>query len=188
LSGVMLTVKSAGLASLAFTAPTWDEVGGRDEQSAQEFLMYNFLLGTAIACFALVTPAFALDVKGPDANCLDGAWTVVCFEKDGKVQPDAPGMTVKADGGTITCSGKDGKPAMTMKVVFGPNGTVQLTEVSADTTAPATAAKAGVYVLTTHYLAISLNTEAGAAGADKATTEGANKSRCSIILKREGAK
>jgi hypothetical protein len=153
--------------------------------------MYNFVLGIVIPCFALVTPAFALDVKGPDAKCLDGAWTVVCFEKDGKVQTEAPGMTVKADGGTITCSGKDGKPAMTMKVVLGPNGTVQLTEVSADTTAPATSAKsakAGVYVLTTDYLAISLNTEAAPAGADKATTDAANKSRCSIILKREGAK
>lgn len=148
--------------------------------------MYNFVLGTAVACFALVSPAFAEDAKGPDAKCLDGAWTVVCFEKDGKVQADAPGMTVKAEGGTITCSGKDGKAAMTMKVVLGPNGTVQLTEVNADT--PAAAAKAGVFVLTTDYLAISLNTEAAPAGADKATVDAANKTRCSIILKREGAK
>jgi uncharacterized protein (TIGR03067 family) len=150
--------------------------------------MYNFVLGSVIACFALTTPAVALDGKGPDAKCLDGAWTVVCFEKDGKVQTESPGMTVKADGGTITCSGKDGKPAMTMKIVLGPNGTVQLTEVAADTAAPATAAKPGVYVLTRDYLAISLNSENIPADADRATTDAANKSRCSIILKREGAK
>ena len=148
--------------------------------------MYNFMLGTVVACLALVTPAFAEDSKGPDAKCLDGAWTVVCYEKGGEIQTEAKGMTVKAESGTITCSGKDGKTAMTMKVVFGPNGTVQVTEVIADT--PAAAAKAGVFVLTTDYLAISLNTEVAPAGADKATLDAANKSRCSIILKRDGAK
>lgn len=142
--------------------------------------MYNFVLGTVVACFVIVTPAFAEDAKGPDAKCLDGAWTVVCYEKGGEVQTEAKGMTAKADAGTITCTGKDGKPTMTMKVVLGPNGTMQITEEGADTTA-----KAGVYVLTTDFLAISLNTEAGA---DKATTDAANKARCSIILKRDGAK
>jgi hypothetical protein len=105
-----------------------------------------------------------------------------------EVQAEAKGMTVKAKGGAITCSGKDGKAAVTLKVVLGPNGTVQMTEVSADTTAPAAAAKAGVYVLTTDFLAISLNAEAIPAGADKATIDAVNMSRCSIILKREGAK
>jgi hypothetical protein len=150
--------------------------------------MYNFMLGTVVACLALVTPAFAEDSKGPDAKCLDGAWTVVCYEKSGEIQTEAKGMAVKAESGTITCSGKDGKTAMTMKVVFGPNGTVQMTEVSNDTTTPATAARAGVYVLITDFLAISLNTEAAPAGADKATVDAANKLRCSVILKREGAK
>jgi hypothetical protein len=150
--------------------------------------MYNFVLGTVVACLALVTPAFAEDAKGPDAKCLDGAWTVVCYEKSGEIQAEAKGMAVKAESGTITCSDKDGKTAMTMKVVFGPNGTVQMTEVSNDTTAPAATARAGVYVLTTDFLAISLNTEAAPTGADKATVDAANKLRCSVILKREGAK
>ena len=150
--------------------------------------MYNFMLASAVACFAVVSPAFADDAKGPDAKCLDGAWTVVCYEKGGEAQPEAKGMTVKAENGTITCSGKDGKPAMTMKVVIGQNGTVQVTEVSADTSAAAAPARAGVYVLTNDFLAISLNTEATPAGADKATIDAANKTRCSIILKRDGAK
>ena len=151
--------------------------------------MYNFVLGAVVACFALVpTAAAAEDAKGPDAKSLDGAWTVVCYEKGGTVQAEAKGMTVKAEAGTIICSGKDGKAAVTMKVVLGPNGTVQVTEVSADTTAPAAPARAGVYVLTTDFLAISINTEAPPAGADKATIDAANKLRCSIILKRDGAK
>ncbi|MBP3959854.1 hypothetical protein J8F10_31790 [Gemmata sp. G18] len=150
--------------------------------------MYNFMLATAVACFAVVSPAFAEDAKGPDAKCLDGAWTVVCYEKGGEAQTEAKGMTVKAENGTITCSGKDGKPALTMKVVIGQNGTVQVTEVGTDTSAPATPARAGVYVLTNDFLAISLNTEAAQAGADKATTDAANKKRCSIVLKRDGAK
>ena len=150
--------------------------------------MYNFMLASAAAAFALVAPAFAGDAaKGPDAKCLNGAWTVVCYEKRGEAQPDAKGMVVKADGGTIICSGKDGKPTMTLKVAFGQNNTVQVTEVAADTSAPAAAARAGVYVLTADLLAISLNAEP-AAGADKAATDASNKLRCNIVLKRESAK
>lgn len=155
-------------------------------------MMYNFVLGTAVACFALLAPVFAEDKvpapQGPDAKCLDGAWTVVCYEKGGEAQAEAKGMTVKAEAGTIICSVKDGKPAMTLKVVLGPNGTIQVTEVSADTAAPAPAARAGVYVLTADFLAVRLNTETPPAGADKAAIDAANKSRCAIILKREGAK
>ena len=150
--------------------------------------MYNFMLATAVACVAVVSPSFAEDAKGPDAKCLDGVWTVVCFEKGGEAQPEAKGMTVKAENGTITCSGKDGKTAMTMKVVIGQNGTVQVTEQGADTSVAAAPARAGVYVLTNDFLAISLNTEAPPANADKATTDAANKTRCSIVLKRDGAK
>jgi hypothetical protein len=51
--------------------------------------------------------------------------------------------------------------------------------------APATPARAGVYVLTNEFLAISLNTESVPEGADKATTDAANKTRCSILLKRD---
>ena len=150
--------------------------------------MYNFVLGTVVACFVLVTAAGAEDNKAPTAKSLDGAWTVVCYEKDGQPQAEAKGMTVKANAGTITCTGKDGKAGLTLKVAFGPNGTVQVTEVSADTTARATAARAGVYVLTQDILAISVNEEI--AGADtKPVLEGqGGKARCNVILRRDGAK
>jgi len=150
--------------------------------------MYNFVLGNVVALFAFVAPITAEDVKGPDAKCLDSAWTVVCYEKGGEAQTEAKGMTVKAENGIMTCSGKDGKPAMTMKVVIGQNGTVMVTEMNADSSAAATPARAGVYVLTNEILAIGLNTEAAPAGADKATTDAANRNRCNIVLRRETAK
>jgi hypothetical protein len=145
--------------------------------------MFNFLLATVTPLFVLVTPAFVENAKVPDAKCLDGAWTVVCYEKGGEAQTEAKGMSVKAENGTITCTGREGKPAMTMKVVIGQNGCVQVTEMNSD--APATPARAGVYVLTNEFLAISLNTESVPEGADKATTDAANKTRCSILLKRD---
>ena len=148
--------------------------------------MLKFAIGTAVACLALVT-AGAADNKGPTAKALDGAWTVLCYEKDGQPQADAIGMTVKADSGTITCSGKDGKPTMTLKVAFGPNGTVQVAEVSADTAAPAPAARAGVYVLTQDLLAISINEEVAATDPKPAAGQG-GKARCNLVLKRESGK
>ncbi|OWK35653.1 hypothetical protein [Fimbriiglobus ruber] len=151
--------------------------------------MFNYLLGTAVVFSAFVATASAEDAKAPTAKCLDGAWTVVCFEKNGQPQADAKGMTVKADGGVITCSGRDGKPAMTLKLAFGPNGTIQVTEGSSDAAATPLAAKAGVYVLTEGYLAICVHADATAAGADQKTAADAPnaKSHCSVILKREGA-
>ena len=90
--------------------------------------MRSNMLGVAVLSTALVGAAAAEDAKGVAGRSLDGAWTVVCYEKAGQPQADAKGMTVKAEGGTITCSGRDGKPSMTLKVAFGPNGTVQVTE------------------------------------------------------------
>ncbi len=146
--------------------------------------MLKFVFGLSVACFALAAPAAAESPKGPDAKSLDGAWTVVSYEKNGEAQADARGMTVKAEAGTITCSGKDGKAAMTLRVVFGQNGTVQVSEAIGD--ASATAARAGVYVLTQDVLAISVNEEASA---DTKAVEGqGGKARCAVILKREGAK
>ncbi|MBY0456583.1 MAG: hypothetical protein K2V38_04545 [Gemmataceae bacterium] len=148
--------------------------------------MFKFATSVAVACLALVTAA-AADNKAPNAKTLDGAWTVVCYEKDGQSQADATGMKVKADAGTITCLGKDGKAAMTLKVAFGPNGTVQVTEVGADTAAPAAPARAGGYVLTQDMLAISINEEV--AGTDPKPAEGqGGKARCNVILKRDAGK
>jgi hypothetical protein len=146
--------------------------------------MLKFVFGLSIACLALAAPAAADSPKGPDAKSLDGTWTVVSYEKNGEAQADARGMTVKAEAGTITCSGKDGKTAMTLKVVFGQNGTVQVNEANGDSAT--TVSRAGVYVLTQDILAISINEEASA---DTKVVEGqGGKARCNVILKREGAK
>jgi hypothetical protein len=148
--------------------------------------MFKFVLGIAVACLALVmSAASAEDNKAPTGKSLDGAWTVVSYEKEGHPQAEARGMTVKAEAGTITCSGKDGKAALTLKLVFGPNGTLQVTEVSADTAAPATAARAGVYVLTQDFLAISVNEEIAADPKPVSVDGQGGKARCNVILKRE---
>ncbi|HEX4613699.1 MAG TPA: hypothetical protein VH092_36290 [Urbifossiella sp.] len=149
--------------------------------------MYKFALGTAAACLAVVTTAAAENNPAPTAKTLDGTWTVVCYEKGGVPQADARGMTVKAEAGTITCSGKDGKTAMTLRVAFGPNGTAQVTEAGGDTAAPAPAARAGVYVLTRDYLAVSVNQDGAGASPQPPAGQG-GKARCSVILRREGAK
>lgn len=151
--------------------------------------MYKFALGTAVACLAAVSTVSGQDNPAPTAKTLDGAWTVVCYEKDGQPQADARGMVVKADAGTVVCTGKDGKAAMTLRLAFGPNGTVQVTETGADTAAPAPAARAGVYVLTKDFLAISVNEEITGTTPRPAAVEGqGGKARCNVILRREGAR
>ncbi len=154
--------------------------------------MFKFTLGTAVASLALVGAVAAENNPAPTAKTLDGAWTVVSYEKDGKAQADAAGMVVKAEAGTITCSGRDGKAALTLRVVLGPNGTVQVTEIggeSAAASAPAPAARAGVYVLTRDFLAISVNEEAAGTTPRPVAVDGqGGKARCSVILRREGAR
>jgi uncharacterized protein (TIGR03067 family) len=152
-------------------------------------MMRKFVFGAAVASLVLVGTVGADTNPAPTAKMLDGAWTVVCYEKDGKAQPDAAGMTVKAEGGTVTCSGKDGKAALTLRLVLGANGTVQVTETGADSSAPAAAARAGVYVLTRDYLAISVNEEVGGTNPRPAAVDGqGGKARCSVILRREAAR
>lgn len=150
--------------------------------------MYKFALGTAVACLAVVATAAGQDNLAPTAKTLDGAWTVVCYEKDGQPQADARGMVVKAEAGTVIFTGKDGKVALTLRLAFGPNGTVQVTETGADTAAAAPAARAGVYVLTKDFLAISVN-EDTAGTTPRAAVEGqGGKARCNVILRREGTR
>lgn len=151
--------------------------------------MYKFAIGTTAAVLALTATVAAQDNPAPTAKSLDGAWTVVCYEKDGQPQADARGMAVKAQAGTVTCTGKDGKTAMTVRLAFGPNGTVQVTETGADTSAPATAARAGVYVLTKDFLAISVNEEIDRTSTRPAAADGqGGKARCNLILRREGTR
>jgi hypothetical protein len=149
--------------------------------------MHKFVFGTAVSCLALVTTAAGQDNPAPTSKTLDGTWRVVCYEKDGQPQPDAQGMAVKAEAGTVTCTGKDGKAALTLRLAFGQNGTVQVTETGGDTAAPAPAARAGVYVLTRDFLAISVNEEAGGTTPRPAVEGQGGKARCSVILRREVA-
>ena len=144
--------------------------------------MYKFAFSTVVTCLALASVS-ADDAKGPEAKCLDGTWTVACFEKNGEPQADHKGMTVKVSAGTITCAGKDGKPPMTMKAVLGSNGTIRVTEGESGS-APA---KAGVYVLSRDTLAICLHADKTADSDTKAAAGDAPKPHCTIILKREGS-
>ena len=144
--------------------------------------MYKLAFSTMVACLALAASVSADDTKGPDSKCLDGTWTVACYEKNGEPQADHKGMTVKVSAGTITCAGKDGKPAMTMKAVLGSNGTIRVTEGESS----AAHAKSGVYVLSKDTLAICLHADKTAEGDTKAAAD-APKPHCTIILKREGS-
>jgi uncharacterized protein (TIGR03067 family) len=146
--------------------------------------MNKFAFSTAVACLALVSSAYAGDAKGPDAKCLDGAWTIACFEKNGEPQADHKGMVVKVTDGTITCSGKDGKPAMTMTAVLGSNGTIRITET--DSSNPNNnKTKSGVYVLSKETLAICVHGDK--TGGTVVTSGEEPKPHCVIILKREGS-
>ena len=146
--------------------------------------MQTILLTAAFAFAAAEKPAEAGANKS-----LDGNWTVIAFEKDGKAVGEPKDHQVKIEGNTITCNGRDGKAMMTMKVEFGPNGTVKVTDTTPGATADAGGAKAGVYVMTNDYLAVCVHADqaerpAGAA----ADTKPQGKSRCTVILRREAAR
>ena len=119
---------------------------------------------------------------------LDGNWTIVALEKDGQPVAEARNMTVMAKGDTITCSAKDGKPAMTWKVSFADMGMVKVTAMEGDNTKPMESS--GVYVLTNDMLALCLhNPKSDKTEPATTVTSGPNqKSHCSIILKRETAR
>jgi uncharacterized protein (TIGR03067 family) len=123
---------------------------------------------------------------------LDGNWTIVCLEKDGQPVADAKDKTVMVKDGTFTCSGKDGKPGMIMKIDFADKGQVSITEIQSETGTRNDNAekKAGVYVLTNDYLAVCLHDENAAGGRNTNATSTAgtpqSKSKCTVIMKREG--
>jgi uncharacterized protein (TIGR03067 family) len=165
-----------------------------------------------VACFAAVSfaqnqnpggatrPADKADAK---SDKLDGTWTVIAIEKDGQPMQDAKDMTVTVKDNTITCSGKDGKQAMTVKFEFTGPGKAKVNMTEGGTTGatgtpdrkdPAAAdrkdggkegSKEAVYVLTGEYLAVCIHDDTNKTGA--VTTEPSSKSKCSIILKRGGA-
>ncbi len=150
------------------------------------------------------------DTKKPaNVASIDGQWTVISAEKNGQPMADAKDMTVTVKDNTITCSGKDGKAAMTFKVDFAKIGHARVTEqasaVSTDKPAGGSdkeMTREAVYVLTNDYLAVCIHDDKAAGGADKPAAGGGNdparpagastgnqpssQSYCTIILKRAG--
>jgi uncharacterized protein (TIGR03067 family) len=165
--------------------------------------MKQFLTCAAV-CWAAVAMAQNPGAQRPadtgkadpaKANALDGTWTVVAIEKNGEPMKDAKDMTVTVKDNTVTCSGKDGKPAMTVRFEFAGPGQARVTmddgaAKTADDKKPADGGKPGtkpaVYVLTSDYLAVCIHDDKAATGEKTGaiTTEPSAKSYCSIILKR----
>ena len=141
--------------------------------------MYATLLCLTLAANPVTT-------RVADQASLDGSWTVVCVEKDGQAMADAKGKTVTVKDNTFTCMGKDGKAGMTFKIDFAKNGTIGMTEIAKDDGTrieTPSESKQGVYVLSSEYLAICVHDDTAAA-----STAPQQKSKCTILLQREGAR
>ncbi len=125
---------------------------------------------------------------------LDGNWTVVCYEKDGKPMPEAKDcqVMVKDNVATFTC--KDDKNKITaLRLECGDKGTIKATEVAnaGSDRKPGDHAKAmtGVCVKTAEYVAICVhpadaNTKTGSETTNDRNAE--SKPACTVILKRAG--
>ncbi len=147
--------------------------------------MFTMLL---YAAFFAVTPddkPGASSAAAP-AISLDGNWTVLCAERDGKALADAKNMTVTAKGDTITCSGKDGKTAVTLKLEFGPNGTLKVSETAGGNPSDKPIAKVGVYVLTQDFFSLCVHDANSTDNANNANNAGNNKptNTCTFVLQR----
>lgn len=143
--------------------------------------MFAFLATAAFFAAAPEDKPKPADNTNTPAVSLDGNWTILAAQKDGKAMPEAKDMTVVAKGDTITCSGKDGKPATTMKVAFGPNGTVTVHETTASAGDAKPVEKKGVYVLTDNYFSLCV-----CDASDKADAKPTNT--CTFVLTRTGAR
>jgi len=133
--------------------------------------MYATLLTAVLLAQA---PQTGTQPPGRDAQSLDGTWTVLCLEKDGQPVPDAKHMTVTIKNNVCTFAGGDEKHAQkAMRIEFGQNGTVRLTEQDAGTAPGAAAgdqkhaAKTGHYILTKDFFCVCLkDNQAAGSGRD----------------------
>jgi len=151
-----------------------------------EFTMYALLLTVSLVVAAPADDKPRTEDRSTQTS-LDGNWTIIALEKDGQPVAEAKNMTVMAKGNTITCSAKDGKPAMTWKVEFAEMGMVKVTAIEGDDSKMLESS--GVYVLTKDMLALCLHNSKNDKTEPTTVTSGPNqKSRCSIILKRETAR
>lgn len=179
--------------------------------------MYATLTAAALTLAAAQPPGIAPGGTAPAAqpqpaaHPVDGNWTIICLEKNGRPVEDARNLTVSIQKNTITFNKAGGSPSdvKAMRVEFGPKGTVRVTEADADNkftpagdTPPATGsgvAKAGVYVLTQDYLAVCVHDQPAGAAATEIRPGGGTttdqprvgnagqaqaRSYCTVILRR----
>lgn len=119
----------------------------------------------------------------PSARSLDGTWTVLCFEKNGQAVPEAKNMTITIRNNVATCSGDEKNRPKSMRLEFGQNGTIRVTELDAAAGAPGAAApgaaptartegaagehagaKTGHYILTKDFFCVCLKDGQAAGG------------------------
>lgn len=119
--------------------------------------MVALLIGSALALGAPPD-----DTKDP----LEGSWAIVCLEKNGMPVPGAANRTATIRDNVVVCDGLDKMQMKAMRLEFGPQGTIWVTELDdpgpVDQKTPArpeppAPARAGVYALTNEYLVIRVN-------------------------------
>ncbi len=126
---------------------------------------------------------------------LDGNWTVLCVEKEGQPMPDTKKMTVSIANNVVTCKSDVKHDMKSMRLEFGPDATIRVTEMN--DRGVAEKAKTGVYVLSKDILAICLHdsaTNTTNAGTDGERTSRKidaafaptphTKSHCTMVLRR----
>ncbi|WP_020473685.1 hypothetical protein [Zavarzinella formosa] len=157
--------------------------------------------------FALVL-TMALGAGDPAAKAspadqimMDGNWTVVCIEKNGVPVADAKDKSVMFKGNMVSFTGAEAKSQKSMKVEFGSQGKIRVTEIDpnvatddkTDDDKTGKGAKTGTYILTKDFLAICLHDETTqasevkpASGTETSFQSGQPqaKSVCTMVLKR----
>jgi hypothetical protein len=116
----------------------------------------------------------------PQAASLDGNWTIITMEKNGQAVDKANNMTVTVKDNVVTFSdragGEPSKDIRALRLSFGPNSTIQVTEAGADgkfsdqpgqrtpgtpgtpgSPGSAQGSKSGVYILTNSHFAICIH-------------------------------
>ena len=130
----------------------------------------------------------ARTTEKPDLN---GSWTVVCYERDGQPIAEAKNATVTIKDNQISFQCKDGTTKIkSMQCEFGKPGHIRVTETDAASTtgerSSGEKAKEGVVVATKEYLAVCLHDES-TGRSQEASASPSMKSKCTVILKREGS-
>jgi hypothetical protein len=142
----------------------------------------------------ILAAAFALGqvpAKAPEpVPTLDGNWIVVSFEKSGQTMAEAKDCMVTIKDNVIVYSPKNEKMSINaMKLEFGPQSTVQVTEIAPKTEeANPPKARPGVYILTQEYVAISIRDSAAISVGETPPVASSTKPNanafCTVIMKR----